>query len=195
MLVGLLRLFRVPWPPTIDDLAPARTRRRVRLHRHRARCIEKYHRAGDGRRRARHHLVLHGVHPRARLFRPPGREQTLRQTGAEPGADAGAAAGANRRDHHRLRPRRAARLGDAHAAQGRHIIVESDPQASSPAVAERDWPVYFGDAKSGPFLKACGIATAKGVVITVNRPAVADDDCHEPQGAARRHRHRRARRR
>jgi K+:H+ antiporter len=56
----------------------------------------------------------------------------------------------------------------------KHIIVESDAGVVTRCHGE-GLPVYFGDAKSPPFLKACGIATAKGVIITVNKPAVADE--------------------
>ena len=56
----------------------------------------------------------------------------------------------------------------------KHIIVESDAGVVTRCHGE-GWPVYFGDAKNPLFLKRCGIATAKGVVITVNRPSVADD--------------------
>jgi CPA2 family monovalent cation:H+ antiporter-2 len=54
-----------------------------------------------------------------------------------------------------------------------HIIVESDAGVVTRCRGE-GLPVYFGDAKSPAFLKACGIETAKGVIITVNRPQVAD---------------------
>jgi CPA2 family monovalent cation:H+ antiporter-2 len=56
----------------------------------------------------------------------------------------------------------------------KHIIVESDAGVVTRCRGE-GLPVYFGDAKRLPFLKACGIATAKGVVITVNKPSVADE--------------------
>jgi CPA2 family monovalent cation:H+ antiporter-2 len=55
----------------------------------------------------------------------------------------------------------------------KHIIVESDAGVVTRCRGE-GLPVYFGDAKSPAFLKACGIETAKGVIITVNRPQVAD---------------------
>jgi CPA2 family monovalent cation:H+ antiporter-2 len=55
----------------------------------------------------------------------------------------------------------------------RHIIVESDPGVVTKWRAE-GWPVYFGDAKNTVFLRHCGIANAKGVIITVNKPSVAD---------------------
>jgi monovalent cation:H+ antiporter-2, CPA2 family len=56
----------------------------------------------------------------------------------------------------------------------KHIIVESDASVVTRCRGE-GLPVYFGDAKRPPFLKACGIGTAEGVVITVNKPAVADE--------------------
>lgn len=55
-----------------------------------------------------------------------------------------------------------------------HIIVESDPAMVTKC--RRDgWPVYFGDAKNATFLRRCGIGEAKGVIVTVNRPSVADE--------------------
>jgi CPA2 family monovalent cation:H+ antiporter-2 len=54
-----------------------------------------------------------------------------------------------------------------------HIIVESDPRVVTEC-RDDGWPVYFGDAKTPAFLGRCGIAQAKGVIITVNKPAVAD---------------------
>jgi CPA2 family monovalent cation:H+ antiporter-2 len=55
----------------------------------------------------------------------------------------------------------------------RHIIVESDPGVVTKWRAE-GWPVYFGDAKNTVFLRHCGIMSANGVIITVNKPSVAD---------------------
>jgi K+:H+ antiporter len=55
-----------------------------------------------------------------------------------------------------------------------HIIVESDAAVVSKFRAE-GWPVYYGDAKSPAFLRRCGIAQAKGVIITANKPSVADE--------------------
>jgi monovalent cation:H+ antiporter-2, CPA2 family len=54
-----------------------------------------------------------------------------------------------------------------------HIIVESDPKVVT-EYRDEGWPVYFGDAKSQPFLGRCGITQAKGVIVTVNKPAAAD---------------------
>jgi CPA2 family monovalent cation:H+ antiporter-2 len=56
----------------------------------------------------------------------------------------------------------------------RHIIVESDPGVVTKWRAE-GWPVYFGDAKNTAFLRHCGIAHAKGVIVTVNKPSIADE--------------------
>jgi len=56
----------------------------------------------------------------------------------------------------------------------KHIIVESDPGVVSKWRSE-GWPVYFGDAKNTVFLRHCGIMSAKGVIITVNKPSVADE--------------------
>jgi monovalent cation:H+ antiporter-2, CPA2 family len=50
----------------------------------------------------------------------------------------------------------------------KHIIVENDPAAVTRG-REEGFPVYFGDAKNPLFLKRCGIDEAKGVVITINR--------------------------
>jgi CPA2 family monovalent cation:H+ antiporter-2 len=54
-----------------------------------------------------------------------------------------------------------------------HIIVESDPKVVT-EYRDEGWPVYFGDAKSQLFLGRCGITQAKGVIVTVNKPAAAD---------------------
>ncbi len=55
----------------------------------------------------------------------------------------------------------------------RHIIIESDA-----SVVTKWWgegrPVYYGDAKNAAFLRRCGIAAAKGVIITVDTSSVAD---------------------
>jgi CPA2 family monovalent cation:H+ antiporter-2 len=56
----------------------------------------------------------------------------------------------------------------------RHIIVEKDPAAVTRCRAE-GLPVYFGDAANRLFLKACGIDGAKGVVITINKPSAVGD--------------------
>ena len=56
----------------------------------------------------------------------------------------------------------------------RHIIVESDPGVVTKWRGE-GLPVYFGDAKNTVFLRHCGIANAKGVIATVNKPSVADE--------------------
>jgi len=55
-----------------------------------------------------------------------------------------------------------------------HIIVESEPGAVTKWRGE-GLPVYFGDAKNPAFLRRCGILGAKGVIITVDAPAVADE--------------------
>jgi CPA2 family monovalent cation:H+ antiporter-2 len=52
----------------------------------------------------------------------------------------------------------------------KHIIVEKDPSAVSRCRGE-GYPVYFGDANNRLFLKRCGIDDAKGVVITINKPS------------------------
>ena len=55
-----------------------------------------------------------------------------------------------------------------------HIIVESAPSAVT-KWRSQGMPVYYGDAKQPAFLRRCGVAQAKGVIITVNSPAVADE--------------------
>jgi K+:H+ antiporter len=54
-----------------------------------------------------------------------------------------------------------------------HIIVDADPTVVTKGRREGR-PVYFGDAKSPAFLRHCGIAQAKGVIVTVDSSAVAD---------------------
>jgi CPA2 family monovalent cation:H+ antiporter-2 len=56
----------------------------------------------------------------------------------------------------------------------KHLIVESEPGVVTKWRGE-GWPVYFGDAKNTVFLKCCGIGQAKGVIVTVNKPSVADE--------------------
>lgn len=56
----------------------------------------------------------------------------------------------------------------------KHIIVESEPAVVTKCRGD-SMPVYFGDAKNPVFLKCCGIMQARGVIITVNKPSVADD--------------------
>ncbi|HEX9881642.1 MAG TPA: NAD-binding protein, partial [Hyphomicrobium sp.] len=55
----------------------------------------------------------------------------------------------------------------------KHIIVESDPGVVTKWRRE-GLPVYFGDAKNAVFLRHCGIMSGRGVIITVNKPLVAD---------------------
>jgi CPA2 family monovalent cation:H+ antiporter-2 len=54
-----------------------------------------------------------------------------------------------------------------------HIMIERDPVVVTKWRAEGR-PVYFGDAKNPQFLKRCGLTHAKGVVITVNDPSAVD---------------------
>lgn len=56
----------------------------------------------------------------------------------------------------------------------KHIIIEKDPGAVARG-REEGFPVYFGDAKNPLFLKHCGIEQAKGVVITINKPSAVGD--------------------
>ena len=56
----------------------------------------------------------------------------------------------------------------------KHIIVEKDPAAVTRG-REEGFPVYFGDAKNPLFLKRCGMDEAKGVVITINKPSAVTD--------------------
>ncbi len=51
----------------------------------------------------------------------------------------------------------------------KHVIVEKDPVAVA-RCRDEGLPVYFGDATNALFLKRCGIEQAKGVVITINKP-------------------------
>ncbi len=56
----------------------------------------------------------------------------------------------------------------------KHIIVERDPAAVARG-REEGFPVYFGDAKNPLFLKRCGMDEAKGVVITINKPSAVGE--------------------
>ena len=55
----------------------------------------------------------------------------------------------------------------------KHILIESDPAAVT-RCRQKGLPVYFGDATSAQFLKRCGIILAKGVVVTINKPSVVE---------------------
>jgi monovalent cation:H+ antiporter-2, CPA2 family len=56
----------------------------------------------------------------------------------------------------------------------KHIIIEKDPSAVAAGRAD-GLPVYFGDAKNPLFLKRCGIDEVKGVVITINKPSAVGE--------------------
>jgi monovalent cation:H+ antiporter-2, CPA2 family len=56
----------------------------------------------------------------------------------------------------------------------KHIIVEKDPAAVAAGRAA-GLPVYFGDAKNPLFLKRCGLDQVKGVVITINKPSAVGE--------------------
>lgn len=56
----------------------------------------------------------------------------------------------------------------------KHILIEKDPAAVARCRAA-GLPVYFGDAKNPLFLKRCGIDEAKGVVITINKPSAVGE--------------------
>lgn len=56
----------------------------------------------------------------------------------------------------------------------KHIIVEKDPNAVA-RCREEGLPVYFGDASNPQFLRRCGVMQAKGVVITINKPSAVGE--------------------
>ena len=56
----------------------------------------------------------------------------------------------------------------------KHILIESDP-VSVTRCREHGLPVYFGDATNAQFLKRCGIIMAKGVIVTINKPTVVGE--------------------
>ncbi len=56
----------------------------------------------------------------------------------------------------------------------KHILIESDPVAVT-RCREHGLPVYFGDATNAQFLKRCGIIMAKGVIVTINKPTVVGE--------------------
>jgi len=55
-----------------------------------------------------------------------------------------------------------------------HIIIERDPAVVARGRA-KGLPVYYGDATNALFLKHCGLDDAKGVVITINKPSAVGD--------------------
>ena len=174
MLVGLLRLFRIPWPPTITTslllapggefafiviglavskniIAPEMGAVVLAITSFSMACIPVLDYFG---RRGANKLSAKQAPNPALMLAPPQEQIDAIIIGCG----------------------RVGRLVSEMLTEHKvkHIIVESDAGVVTRCRGE-GLPVYFGDAKSGPFLKACGIATAKGVVITVNRPAVADD--------------------
>jgi CPA2 family monovalent cation:H+ antiporter-2 len=173
VLVGLLRLFRIPWPPTITTslllapggefafiviglavskniIAPEKGAIVVAITSFSMACIPVLDYLG---RRGANKLSAKQAPNPALMLAPPQEQIDAIIIGCG----------------------RVGRLVSEMLTEHKvkHIIVESDAGVVTRSRGE-GLPVYFGDAKSGPFLKACGIATAKGVVITVNRPAVAD---------------------
>ncbi len=56
----------------------------------------------------------------------------------------------------------------------KHIIIERDPGTVA-RCREEGFPVYFGEAKNPLFLKRCGLEQAKGVVITINKPSAVGE--------------------
>ena len=56
----------------------------------------------------------------------------------------------------------------------KHIIIEKDPNAVA-RCRQEGLPVYFGDASNPQFLRRCGIMQAKGVVITINKPSAVGE--------------------
>jgi len=174
VLTGLLRLFRVPWPPTFETslmLAPGGEFAFIVIGLAMAKhivpdetgaivlAITAFSMASIplldyfGRRGAR--KIAAKQEPNPALTLPPPQEHV---------------------DAIIIGCGRVGRLVSEMLAEHdvKHIIVESDAGVVTRCRGE-GLPVYFGDAKMVPFLKRCGIATAKGVIITVNKPAVADE--------------------
>ncbi len=56
----------------------------------------------------------------------------------------------------------------------KHILVESDPVAVA-RYRKQGLPVYFGNATNAQFLKRCGIILAKGVIVTINKPSIVEE--------------------
>ncbi|CAN1721724.1 monovalent cation:H+ antiporter-2, CPA2 family [Hyphomicrobium sp. 1Nfss2.1] len=56
----------------------------------------------------------------------------------------------------------------------KHIIIERDPAVVARGRA-KGLPVYYGDAKNPLFLKRCGLDEAKGVVITINKASAVSE--------------------
>ncbi len=174
VLTGLLRLFRVPWPATaetalllgpggefafiviglavIQDIVARDTGTLVL-------AITSFSMAIIplmdilGRRIARELVAAQEPNP-ALTLAPPGDQAAAIVIGCG----------------------RVGRLVSEMLAQHKvsHIIIESDAAVVTKCRAD-GWPVYFGDAKSPAFLRRCGIQQAKGVIITANKPSVADE--------------------
>ncbi len=56
----------------------------------------------------------------------------------------------------------------------KHIIIERDPAVVARG-RTKGLPVYYGDAKNPLFLKRCGLDEAKGVVITINKASAVSE--------------------
>ena len=54
-----------------------------------------------------------------------------------------------------------------------HLVVERDPTVVTIA-RRKGRPVYFGDATTPTFLKACGIDGADAIIVSINEPEIAD---------------------
>ena len=169
VLVVLLRLFRVPWPATIETATLL----------------------GPGGEFA---FIVIGLAVAKKIVEPGMGEVVLAITSFSmalvPVLDYFARRmGAGRRQSRSrsrcsaCRPRRSTSTPSSSAAAAsarlvsemltrhgvKHIIVEKDPRTVARG-REEGFPVYFGDAKNPLFLKRCGIEEAKGVVITINKP-------------------------
>lgn len=174
VLVGLLRLFRVPWPPTIETsllLAPGGEFAFIVI----GLAVSKHIVADDAGAivLAITSFSMASVPILDYLGRRGARKLSAKQ---EPNPVLTLVPPQEHVDAIIIGCGRVGRLVSEMLAEHKvkHIIVESDAGVVTRCRGE-GLPVYFGDAKSPPFLKACGIADAKGVIITVNKPAVADE--------------------
>ncbi len=174
VLVGLLRLFRVPWPSTIETavlLGPGGEFAFIVIGLATAATIISPERGALVLAITSFSMAL--VPVLDHFARRASKKITAKQ---EPSPALAAVPPQEQVDAIVIGSGRVGRLVSDMLARHniKHIIVEKDPAAVSRGRAE-GLPVYFGDAKNALFLKRCGIEQAKGVVITINKASAVGE--------------------
>ena len=167
LIVGLARLFRLSWPVAIEMGFVTRSRRRIRVCRHRCGGRGRLDRRAPRDFCARRHLGDHGadaaiiIRGAAFRFAPAGgRRRTV-------GADGAAERRPKTRDRRRLRPRRQEWYVRSSKSTASLIAANFDGRTVTRDRREGH-DVYYGDAADPKFLEVCGLANAAGVIITIH---------------------------